>query len=257
MYQLDKSQFERLAVGENSTSSLPVAQLNIQRRMRPEISRLIRRTIYSGLLDHVTIRNLPDVVGMKDNVFWLDHNVFEDRVNDAIMQRDRMAGRDKYNTELEDKSYKNSWEVDMVQALVRHMVRQGVYGSEDIAVLTPYTGQLQALRLKFQGDFEVVLNERDEEELAKEDDMVGNENTGAQTHPRTQMKSMNKLIRLATVDNFQDEVAKIIIISLVRSNANRQVGFLKTTNRINVLLNKSQRQVFYQIDSNVRSIGRA
>lgn len=37
-------------------------------------------------------------------------------------------------------------------------------------------------------------------------------------------------------DNFQGEEAKIVIISFVRSNRERKVGFLKTTNRINVLL---------------------
>jgi len=38
------------------------------------------------------------------------------------------------------------------------------------------------------------------------------------------------------VDNFQGEEALIIVVSLVRSNKTGAVGFLKTTNRINVLL---------------------
>jgi hypothetical protein len=38
----------------------------------------------------------------------------------------------------------------------------------DIAVLTPYTGQLQKLREKMGNDFEIVLSERDQETLARD-----------------------------------------------------------------------------------------
>lgn len=43
LYRLDRSQFERLAVGEPGLPTMPVAQLNVQRRMRPQISSLLRR----------------------------------------------------------------------------------------------------------------------------------------------------------------------------------------------------------------------
>jgi len=92
--------------------------------MRPEISTLIRETLYPRLLDHHTTRNLPDVIGMRKNVFWLDHDNVEEGV-----------GADEHQ-----KSHSNLWEVDMVHALVRHVVRQVIYSSTDIAVLTPYTG---------------------------------------------------------------------------------------------------------------------
>jgi hypothetical protein len=141
-YQLDRSQFERLSVGEPGRSSFPVAQLNVQRRMRPEISTLIRTTIYPRLIDHETTKNLPDVVGMRKNVFWLDHENMEE-VPDA---------------DRHQKSRSNDWEVDMTHALVRHIVRQGVYRSSDIAVLTLYIGHLQKLRTKMRSDFEIVLS---------------------------------------------------------------------------------------------------
>lgn len=48
----------------------------------------------------------------------------------------------------------------MTHALVRHIVRQGVCKSEDIAVLTPYSGQLQKLRAKMRHDVEIILSER-------------------------------------------------------------------------------------------------
>jgi hypothetical protein len=46
--------------------------------MRPEISALIRETIYPGLIDYEMTKGLPDVVGMRRNVFWLDHNNIEE-----------------------------------------------------------------------------------------------------------------------------------------------------------------------------------
>lgn len=66
--------------------------------------------------------------------------------------------------------------------------------------------------------------------------------------------SLPKAVRIATVNNFQvsgvrltmeirtlvcseqGEEAKVVIISLVRSNQERKCGFSRTTNRINVLL---------------------
>ncbi len=47
--------------------------------MRPEISALIRETIYEKLIDQSTTKDLPDVVGMRENVFWLNHGHFEDQ----------------------------------------------------------------------------------------------------------------------------------------------------------------------------------
>jgi hypothetical protein len=237
LHQLDKSQFERLSVGEARRPSVPIAQLNVQRRMRPEISTLIRETLYRKLLDHPSTVELPDVVGLRQNVFWLDHTHLED-----AMQMDFQHSKSK----------SNAWEVEMVHALVRHVVRQGTYKSSDIAVLTPYTGQLQKLRAAMRNDFEIVLSERDEEALEKDgfklDDARPTDEriAAAMEHGKKPLakKQLSELLRIATVDNFQGEEAKVVIISLVRSNNKRNVGFLKTTNRINVLLSRAKHGMF-------------
>ncbi len=126
---------------------------NISRLLivRPEISELIRSTIYPRLIDHADVKHLPDVVGLRRNVFWFDHERTENSQDD-----------------LNQKSHANLWEVDMTHALLRHIIRQGKYNSSDIAVLTPYTGQLQKLRAKFRSEFEIVLSERDQDLLARE-----------------------------------------------------------------------------------------
>lgn len=121
----------------------------------------------------------------------------------------------------------------MTHNLVRHIVRQGVYNSSNIVVLTLYTGQLQKLRTKMRNEFEIVLSDRDKETLAKEGFSKATAKTeDAQTDTENRRKPLEKkklsdLLRIITIDNFQGEESKIIIISLVRSNEKRDVGFLK------------------------------
>ncbi|UPX11033.1 uncharacterized protein EKO05_0001659 [Ascochyta rabiei] len=235
LHSLDKSQFERLSIGERGRPLMPVAQLEVQRRMRPDVSTLIRETIYPKLIDHPSTTTLPDVIGMRKNVFWLDHDHLED---------------DKEGSVHHNKSRSNEWEIAMVHALVRHIIRQGAYTSSEIAVLTPYTGQLQKLRAALRKDYEIVLSDRDQEALEK--DGFGTADPAPQTPNATQnyrrkpleKKQLSELLRVATVDNFQGEEAKIIVISLVRSNKSQNVGFLKTSNRINVLLSRAQHGMY-------------
>ncbi|KAI9155055.1 NFX1-type zinc finger-containing protein 1 [Paramyrothecium foliicola] len=234
-YKLDRSQFERRAEGEPGMRPLPVAQLNIQRRMRPDMSKLIH-SIYPSLQDHERVQNLPDVVGARRNVFWLDHRNHEDTAPDC------------HHT----KSHSNTWEVSMTQAIVQHFVRQGVYGPDDIAVLTPYRRQLQRLITSFSKDYNIFLSDRDEEDLAASDHQTRHNRKGASPSKDTpdelpekyEKRTLTKSLRLATVDNFQGEEAKIVIISLVRSNEIQRPGFLKTENRINVLVSRAQHGMF-------------
>lgn len=166
---------------------------------------------------------------MRRRLFWMHHDELEDEHNDA-----------------DSKSSTNTYEVNMVAALVKHITQQGVYKSADIAVITPYLGQLRKLRNKFSSSHTILLNERDVEELEKKD--AGSEETTLTqftTNPQVAAKgSLNQALRLATVDNFQGEEAKIVVVSLVRSNKQNRPGFLKTANRINVLLSRAQHGMY-------------
>ncbi|RAH41543.1 P-loop containing nucleoside triphosphate hydrolase protein, partial [Aspergillus brunneoviolaceus CBS 621.78] len=115
----------------------------------------------------------------------------------------------------------NTWEVHMVISLVRHLLRQGKYGPGEIAVLTPYpSGRgerwLQGQRVVSKG-------------------------------------SLLDALRLSTVDNFQGEEATVVIVSLVRSNRFRNCGFLKSPNRINVLLSRAKHGMYLIGDANTAS----
>ncbi|RMY30545.1 hypothetical protein D0866_07926 [Hortaea werneckii] len=231
-YALDVSLFERLVQPQDILAHpLPFCRLQVQRRMHPSISQLVQETLYPDLQNAETLNSFPDVVGMRRRLFWMHHEQLEDRAGDGL------------NT-----SHTNSYEVEMTAALVKHLVHQGVYKSDEIAVITPYLGQLRLLRRKLASSFEIVLNERDDDELLKD---AGNEIEGDPPstevplrRPSVARGTLLSALRIATVDNFQGEEAKVVVISLVRSNKERKPGFLKTPNRINVLLSRAQHGMY-------------
>jgi hypothetical protein len=58
-----------------------------------------------------------------------------------------------------------------------------------------------------------------------------------------------KYVRVCTVDEFQGEESNIVILSLVRSNASANIGFLKFDNRINVAFSRAKHGMFIFGDS--------
>ena len=58
-YHLDLSLFERMV-----NNKLPVKTLNIQHRMRPEVSKFIRTNIYDRLDDHTSVLGREHIRGM-------------------------------------------------------------------------------------------------------------------------------------------------------------------------------------------------
>ena len=225
-YSLDVSLFERLIRHPDSNTRIPYDTLEVQRRMDPSISRLIRNTIYPKLKDHEDVKDYPSVVGLRKRLFWLDHRVPEGQGDPS---------------QLSSTSHWNDWEVELLAALVTHLVRQGTYKNEEIAILTPYVRQLQKIRNTLGTIFDIVIGERDVEELEREESSkVTTESINTEirlnTVPVVQKAALSQRLRIATVDNFQGEEADVVVISLVRSNEKRSCGFLRTTNRINVLL---------------------
>lgn len=55
--------------------------------------------------------------------------------------------------------------------------------------------------------------------------------------------------RMSTIDSFQGQEAECIILSLVRSNQNQQIGFLNDYRRINVALTRAQKKLYVIGDS--------
>ncbi|KAG6009649.1 hypothetical protein E4U21_001713 [Claviceps maximensis] len=228
-YSLDMSLFERLVQPLYDTDPrVPYSTLETQRRMHPSIAALIQSTLYPGLQNAENVSCYPEVRGMRRRLFWLHHEHPEAGA----------STHDPLNT-----SHSNDFEVEMTTALVSHLIRQGEYQNGQIAVLTPYLGQLHKLRRRMASIFEICINDRDNEDL--EAMAADNIDLGDQANPTNISKSsLLKTIRVATVDNFQGEEAEVVVVSLVRSNPQNKCGFLRTSNRINVLLSRAKHGMY-------------
>ncbi|KAF9106328.1 hypothetical protein BGX27_009209 [Mortierella sp. AM989] len=231
-YNLDKSLFERLVTAD--VNPLPMSHLTIQRRMRPEISNLIRKSLYPDLVDGPNVREYPPLSGMGANLFFMDHKHPED-------------SKDQYGMQ----SYANTFEVNMVEALVQYLIKNGYDKPGDIAVLTPYLGQLSKLRDCLRESFVVVIDDRDQEQLDATEVEALDERPAAKVNENIALKRLDlqRHLTIRTIDNYQGEEAKIVIISLVRSDISEDelsfkskssIGFLKSPNRTNVLLSRAQ-----------------
>ena len=224
-YRLDESLFERfMSPRDPSLKPMPISKLSIQRRMHPEIADLTRLT-YPYLTDHQQTLKNPLPIGIQNRTYWLDHDHPESIPNDST------------------KSFSNKYEVDMVAGFVQYLLNVNGYNLGEIAVLTPYNGQLAALNESLKSTCSVWLNEKDRLSLIDEGHLEDKDDDSVCEKEDVKMSDM---LRIATIDNFQGEEARIVILSTVRSGGS--LGFLKTQNRINVACSRA-RDGFYIIGS--------
>ncbi|KAH7335671.1 hypothetical protein B0J17DRAFT_769501 [Rhizoctonia solani] len=230
IYRFNQSLMERL-----SMHGFPMAQLDVQRRMRPSISSLIRNTLYPNLQDNHKVLAYPDVRGMDKNIFFVSHEILE-----------RGGGE-------ESVSKHNEFEVDLIHDLVAHLLRQGCYNDErNIVVLAAYLGQVPKIQQRLQGLVTTVLDDRDAELLAEH----GLEEAKLAT---TREMNISKRVLVRTLDNFQGEEGDVIILSLVRNSGTRfngqmsslqftggrsPIGFLKSKNRTNVGISRAKHGLY-------------
>ncbi|GME56263.1 Nf-x1 finger and helicase domain containing protein [Neofusicoccum parvum] len=211
-YAYDMSLMERLV-----SSGLPFAALDTQYRMSPEVSRLCRRTLYPGLQDAAHVQLYPTVPGLRERIFWFDHEEPE-----AI---EEVAGSNKSN--------KNDFEAAMIVGLVKHFLAQDGIQPHEIAVISMYAAQSCLLQQMLQQLFPVqALPDQGE---------IGDEEQSATRQRKSRLPGA---IVVDTVDSFQGEEARIVILSLVRSNPQNNAGFLKTVNRANVSLTRAKHGMF-------------
>ncbi|KAJ3994672.1 P-loop containing nucleoside triphosphate hydrolase protein [Lentinula boryana] len=212
-YDLNRSLFERLVL-----KGYPHETLVSQHRMRPEISAIIRHLIYPDLRDAEKTLNRPNILGLQDNVIFINHSKPEGDDGSIADRRDLGSKATK----------QNPFEARMVLKIIKYLVQQG-YRTDDLVVLTPYLGQLYKLQNELQSETDPVLNDLDNFELIQ-----------AGLLPRFHHNSTNKKLRLATIDNYQGEESDIVVISLTRSNSNNDIGFMFAPERLNVLLSRAR-----------------
>jgi len=145
--------------------------------MRPEISDLVRHLTYHDLVDAAGTQNRPDIRGIRDNVVFITHSHPEDEIQGVSEGRDGGAKSSK----------QNSFEISMVLKIIKYLGQQG-YSTEDVAVLTPYLGQLSKLRAALAKDNDPYLSDMDMADLVR----AGLVTAGA-------AKSNKKPLRLSTI----------------------------------------------------------
>jgi superfamily I DNA and/or RNA helicase len=116
-----------------------------------------------------------------------------------------------------DTSKENLFEVDFIVNLYKKLISVG-NATEDIVILTPYIAQAKRFTEK--------------------------------------LKQLNlPKARVAVLDSYQGEESNIILLSLVRSNKNNEIGFLNLANRICVLLSRAK--IGFYICANIECLAGA
>lgn len=116
-----------------------------------------------------------------------------------------IAGCDMEEKKDEEESTMNEGEAEIAMAHAKRLVRSGVQPS-DIGIITPYAAQVVLLKM-----------------LKSNEDKL-------------------KDMEISTVDGFQGREKEAIIISMVRSNSKKEVGFLSDRRRMNVAVTRARRQ---------------
>lgn len=106
-----------------------------------------------------------------------------------------------------DSSKKNIHEAEFLIRLAKHLVLNG-YKPENITILAAYLGQM----------FE-MLRQRKQHSLLKD-------------------------VKIVVLDNYQGEENDIVLLSLVRSNNENKIGFLKIENRVCVALSRAKHGLY-------------
>ncbi|XHG09849.1 hypothetical protein AWENTII_012886 [Aspergillus wentii] len=213
---LEKTLFDRLLSLHGTGIK---RMLTTQYRMHEKIMKFPSNELYESKLiagEAVKARllqALPYEVEETDDtrepvVFWdTQGGDFPERTEDAeIGKKEALLGESK----------SNEMEALVVAKHVGNLVESGVK-PEDIAVITPYNGQLavlsQMLREKYPG------------------------------------------LELGSVDGFQGREKEAVVVSLVRSNSEHEVGFLGEKRRLNVAMTRPKRHLCICGDSETISKG--
>ncbi|KAL2270154.1 hypothetical protein VTJ83DRAFT_2338 [Remersonia thermophila] len=186
--------------------------LTTQYRMHERIMRFPSDELYDGRLAaaegvaHRRLRDLPYEVAETDDT--TEPLVFIDTQGGDFPEKneddaDASGTKKLTKSSLYGDSKSNEGEAALVRQHVRSLVEAGVR-PEDIAVVTPYNAQLAIL---------APLKE---------------------TYPG---------IELGSVDGFQGREKEAVIVSLVRSNSEGEVGFLGEKRRLNVAMTRPRRSL--------------
>ncbi len=215
-FNLGRSLFERVI-----QNGLPYEHLVTQYRMRPEICKVLVPHIYPDLQNSPSVGCYNNIEGIDKNIFFVNHTETEEDI-------------------VESHSHCNKHEATFIVNLAIYLTQQG-YKHSQITILTAYKGQERLIRNSMQdkglvSDMENITHKP-----------VHTRKYGYDHNKQiTNNQPNNKQIKVTVVDNYQGEENDIILLSLVRSNKQKRIGFLSQANRVCVALSRAKKG-FYVI----------
>ena len=206
---LGKTLMERIA--ENHPEA--VTLLKIQYRMNDDIMRFSSDYFYHGLVESALEVRFRGILDLDTAMEWVDTSLMR---NDELEMRNEEGG--DFKEEFVGESYgrinkaEGLLTLDTLQEYFERIGKQRLLDERiDVGIISPYRAQVQYLRrLLMKREF---------------------------------FKPFRRHISVNTVDGFQGQERDIIVISMVRSNDDGQIGFLRDLRRMNVAITRARMKV--------------
>ena len=185
-----------------------VTLLKIQYRMNEDIMRFSSDYFYHGEVESAPEVKYRSILDMDLPMTWIDTGAFADSVSDASA-----VGTFKEEFVGESFGRINKAEAELTLLALQHyfnqISKQRLLDERiDVGIISPYRAQVQYLRrLLMKREF---------------------------------FKPFRRFISVNTVDGFQGQERDVIVISLVRSNDEGQIGFLRDLRRMNVAMTRAR-----------------
>ena len=179
-----------------------VTLLKIQYRMNDDIMRFSSNYFYHGQVESAPEVKYRSILDMDVPMTWIDTSQFDLPLTSF---KEEFVGEsfgriNKAEAELTLLALQNYFEKIGKQRLLDERI--------DVGIISPYRAQVQYLRRLLM--------------------------------KREYFKPFRRLISVNTVDGFQGQERDIIVISLVRSNDEGQIGFLRDLRRMNVAITRAR-----------------
>ena len=206
---LGKTFMERIV--ENQPEA--VTLLKVQYRMNDDIMKFSSDWFYHGQVESDDSVKHRSVLDFEHPIQWIDGNEMLQQVNEELKDEEKLNIDFTEQFIGENHGRINKAEAELVLSTLNNYINK--IGKErflaerlDVGIISPYKVQTQYLR--------------------------------QQIRKREEFRPFRQVISVNTVDGFQGQERDIIIISLVRSNDNGQIGFLSDLRRMNVAMTRAR-----------------
>lgn len=206
---LDKTLMQRIAENHPEVVTL----LRVQYRMNEQIMRFSSDWFYGGKVESAPSVRHRGILDYDNPIVWIDSK--DTLLSPADENTESETVSSRYHEEFIGESFGriNKPEAELTLATLQELFdkigRTRILEERiDVGIISPYRAQVQYLR-----------------QLIRR---------------REYYKPYRSLISVNTVDGFQGQERDIIIISLVRSNEQGQIGFLRDLRRMNVAITRAR-----------------